>query len=199
MTDQTITLPLVDDAGFTKLAGPMTVYNFDEHGAYTGSETIFRPEGVSPPANATFIAPPAVSPGQVAVFHPTKNGLGTWDVAEDHRGTIVYNKATGVAVQVTAPGPVSSDYTTQCPTFSWAKWDEATNAWVVDVQARTEALRQQANTIMQTSLMPMTNYLTQIGRQPGPKFLAYRDAIQNIAWGSDEVDALPTAVNNPIL
>lgn len=192
-------LPPVNGDGFTNYEGPMVVYNFDRFGAYTGSETIYRPEGFGPPGNATFIAPPEVPSGHVAVFHPTRNGLGSWEVVEDHRGTVVYSKADGSGIQVVEPGPVSSSYTTQQPTSAWAKWDEATNAWVIDTDARTAALRQQANSIMQTLIMPMTNYLTQMGRQPGPKFSAYREAIQDIAWGNTEVDALPPTVQNPTL
>lgn len=84
------------------------------------------------PANATFEKPPTVSKGFVAVFVN-----GAWDVVEDNRKTIIYDKENPAqSILVNFLGPISKGFTTQKPDCPFPMWDEANNKWIVNEEKR---------------------------------------------------------------
>lgn len=77
------------------------------------------------PANATEVAPPDVGKNQVAAFID-----GAWQITEDRRGDVVYNKADTSKWTVEDIGPLPNKYTVEIPASSRDTWDEDSQAWI---------------------------------------------------------------------
>lgn len=76
------------------------------------------------PAFSTLSIPPSVKKGEVVIFNN-----GKWDIVEDHRSELIYNKLTGELAIMTGIGKIPKEYTTQKPPED-SKWEDG--KWVVD-------------------------------------------------------------------
>ena len=109
----------LDKNGLAKLAGTLTIYNFDAvSGEFTGSNDEYLAQGVDLPANACITAPPIIEAGRVAIYQNE-----AWTVVADHRGKMVYSVTDGTAVMINAPGDYPADTTPLKPATAWDKWD----------------------------------------------------------------------------
>ncbi|GAB6035836.1 hypothetical protein JCM15519_03950 [Fundidesulfovibrio butyratiphilus] len=124
----------------------MQLYAYDKSGAFTGTRAAqlsparpYNADG-SPNwlmiASATELAPPAVEPGQAAVFDGQ-----AWRVVEDHRGEAVYSTADGTRIVIAALGPMPEGCTQIPRPGMHYTWDG--QAWRADmdaIRARAEAV-----------------------------------------------------------
>lgn len=144
----------LDKNGLAKLAGTLTIYNFDaESGEFIGSSDEFLAQGVGLPANACITAPPATETGRVALYRD-----GSWLNVADHRGKTVYSVTDGTAVLIDAPGHYPADTTPLKPATAWDKWDG--EKWVTDpVEEKAAAIKEAAD--RQAALINEANNITQ--------------------------------------
>ncbi len=82
------------------------------------------------PANSTYIAPPDIPAGFVAVFNSDE---ASWHLVEDHRGKTVYDVASGDALFISELGPLPENVTWLSPEGEFQKWNGT--AWVKDAEA----------------------------------------------------------------
>ena len=90
------------------------------------------------PANATELAPPAVAPGQVAVF-----SNAAWTLVPDHRGETVYDVETRLPGMMASIGPVPEGHTLQAPPLACHVWQDG--QWIEDNERLLEAMRRERN------------------------------------------------------
>jgi phage terminase large subunit GpA-like protein len=91
------------------------------------------------PAHCTTVSPPAAKRGFVAIFDDAEQA---WSEHEDHRGTVVYDVATGQEIYITEPGPLPPGTTGIAPGGAFEKWDGS--AWIKDEMAERQALVESA-------------------------------------------------------
>lgn len=82
------------------------------------------------PMYSTTNAPPIVGENEVACFINNE-----WVEREDHRGSIIYNKKTGISTTILEIGEISTNYTTLVPP-EFSVWK--TNKWVIDKTKKKE-------------------------------------------------------------
>jgi hypothetical protein len=108
----------------------LTLYQVDLFGAFTGATWAARrsPADKDPvwliPDGATTLAPPPAGDGEVAVLRD-----GKWSVVPDYRGQSLYDKATGIARVIEAPGEISDGETLQAPPSPRHVW--AVDRWTL--------------------------------------------------------------------
>ncbi|MBX3503320.1 MAG: DUF4376 domain-containing protein [Alphaproteobacteria bacterium] len=99
------------------------LFHVDRFGAFNGATSTARRSPADEgevwliPEGATTKAPPVPQTGKVAVLH-----TGTWSVVDDHRGLTVYDKATGAARVIEAPGSIGEDETPEGPPTPLHRW-----------------------------------------------------------------------------
>lgn len=160
----------------------------------------YKNPGDAPRENATYVVPPQVPSGMVAVFKPGSNHLGSWYLAEDHRGTVVYSKNTQDRMIWQQPGAIGSAYTTKAPTSSYQVWDEAKGEWVSDPNQERAALAKKAYDRYVGQILPDNQTLAISGIQTGPQYAQYVSRVMAIMSGSDTTSTeLPPVPQNPTL
>jgi len=113
----------------------MILYCYNESGAFTGPVS----PALSParpfvngqpnylrPVRSTNQAPPAAKPGFIPMF----DGAG-WSLAEDHRGTVVYDTVTLTPSTIRTLGPIPAGSVATPPPSPNHTWNGS--AWVLDL------------------------------------------------------------------
>ncbi len=98
------------------------------------------------PANATDKEPPVFTSNQIPVMVN-----GNWEIKEDHRGKIVYDKATAQELTISEIGEIPADFTLLVP-CKYPKWDGT--KWVED-----ESRKPTYADLRRPEYPPMTDYL----------------------------------------
>lgn len=107
-----------------------TLYHIDKFGAFTGTTSAARrsPADRDPvwliPDSATTKEPPPAGESETAVLRD-----GKWSVVPDNRGRSAYEKATGVARVIEAPGDIDEGETLQAPPSPRHVW--AVDRWTL--------------------------------------------------------------------
>ncbi|MVT83199.1 tail fiber assembly protein [Pantoea agglomerans] len=144
----------LDKNGLAKLAGTVTVYNFNAvSGEFTGSSDEFLAQGVGLPGNACIIAPPDTEAGRIVLYRD-----GNWLDVADHRGETVYSLTDGAAILIDMPGGYPADTTPLKPATAWDKWDG--EKWVTDPAAEKAASIKEARE-QQAALISEVTRITQ--------------------------------------
>ena len=135
-----MTTAIFDENHLASQAGTATVYNFDALSREClGSSVEYLAVGVGIPANSTLDKSLAGKPG----FAVRRNAaLDGWEYAADHRGSDVYEKATGVKRTLTQLGDYPDDVTPLAPATPYDLWNGS--AWVTDDAAQQAAQIAQA-------------------------------------------------------
>ncbi|HDV8499862.1 TPA: tail fiber assembly protein [Enterobacter bugandensis] len=124
----------------SKEAQTITVYNLRaDTSEFIGAGDAWVPPHTGLPANCTYIEPPEIPVGQVAIFDEAKQA---WSLIEDHRGVTVYDSTSGVSTVIDALGPLPENVVTTAPSGQYEKWDG--KAWVKDEEAEKNALLAEA-------------------------------------------------------
>lgn len=79
---------------------------------FIGEGDAYIPPHTGLPANSTYIAPPDIPAGFVAVFNSDE---ASWHLVEDHRGKTVYDVASGDALFISELGPLPENVTWLSP------------------------------------------------------------------------------------
>lgn len=125
--------PVFDESGLAITAGDIRCFYYDSLTfEYTGWSDEYIHVGVSMPGRSTDIDPGDEIPGKVAVFTG-----GAWIQQEDHRGTVVYSTADGMASTVDYIGEIKPGFTQLMPATRFDKWDG--EKWVTDTEAQHSA------------------------------------------------------------
>lgn len=167
----------------------MILYCYDESGVYTGpvspALSPARPfVGGEPnylhPARSTDKAPPEAGPGFVPMFDGLK-----WSVAEDRRGTMAYDAATGKPMVVTCLGPLPEGWVEIPPPSDCHVWSG--DAWLEDPSLRLAQVRRE-----RTARLASCDW-TQLADAPlsGPSkaaWAAYRQELRDYpaGWNTDK-------------
>lgn len=96
------------------------------------------------PAFSTPIKPPEVGHGFVPCFID-----GSWEVKEDHRGTIAYRKSDGKPMLITMIGSIPEELTVISPVNDCSFWEG--DGWKVDLQKANEAKKQRIKSFLSSS------------------------------------------------
>ncbi|EJT8692915.1 tail fiber assembly protein, partial [Escherichia coli] len=100
--------------------------------------------------NSTYIAPPDIPVGFVAVFNSDE---ASWHLVEDHRGKTVYDVASGDSLFISELGPLPENITWLSPEGEFQKWNGT--AWVKDTEAeklfRIREAEETKNSLMQVA------------------------------------------------
>ncbi|MCM4423806.1 tail fiber assembly protein, partial [Escherichia coli] len=75
---------------------------------FIGEGDAYIPPHTGLPANSTYIAPPDIPAGFVAVFNSDES---SWHLVEDHRGKTVYDVASGDALFISELGSLPESVT----------------------------------------------------------------------------------------
>lgn len=182
--------PGFDVDGFATQSGDYTVYAFDpSSGVYDGPQQHFIQQFTGPPAGTTIVEPPSFEAGKVTVWDSERSA---WNVVEDHRGTVVWDKDTGSQYTVSSPGPIPSGMTTQAPPSSYCRWDAEKGEWVVDKDAQRRALVSQAKSAMQKASTAFSQNGWSIGVEVPDSVKAYVQSLSAIIQGKEDAgDRLP--------
>lgn len=125
--------PVFDENGLATEPGDIRCFYYDSLTfEYTGWSDEYIHVGVSMPGRSTDIDPGDEIPGKVAVFTG-----GAWIQHEDHRGTVVYSTADGMASTVDYIGEIKPGFTKLMPATGFDKWDG--EKWVTDTEAQHSA------------------------------------------------------------
>ncbi len=79
---------------------------------FIGEGDAYIPPHTGLPANSTYIAPPDIPAGFVAVFNSDES---SWHLVEDHRGKTVYDVASGDALFISELGSLPENVTWLSP------------------------------------------------------------------------------------
>lgn len=79
---------------------------------FIGEGDAYIPPHTGLPANSTYIAPPDIPAGFVAVFNSDE---ASWHLVEDHRGKTVYDVASGDALFISELGSLPENVTWLSP------------------------------------------------------------------------------------
>ncbi len=127
---KTITL---NDDGLANESGNITVYHYDlQTGEYIGSSEEFLMQGIGIPDHSTFLPPPPVEKGMVAIYRD-----GSWHILVDHRGEIVYSTINGSEIYIFDIGDYPKDTTLLKPATKYDTWDA--QKWITDANAQKAA------------------------------------------------------------
>ena len=117
---------------------------------FIGEGDAYIPPHTGLPANSTYIAPPDIPAGFVAVFNSDES---SWHLVEDHRGKTVYDVASGDALFISELGPLPENATWLSPEGEFQKWNGT--AWVKDAEAeklfRIREAEETKNSLMQAA------------------------------------------------
>ncbi|EAO2687540.1 DUF4376 domain-containing protein [Salmonella enterica] len=109
---------------FTFLNKPqiLSVFNFSpDTKEYIGESDAYIAPNTGLPGNCTQVQPPKIKSGFTPVW------LGEeWQLVEDHRGQIVYNKESGHQVNITELGGLSENVTIISPMSKFDRWNGET-------------------------------------------------------------------------
>ena len=115
----------------------LTIYHYNSEGLYIGSSVLDDSLGDKSitgawmiPWGATDIKPPNLPANKGAKF---LNGV--WELVEDFRGVVHYNKTTKEEVVIQTIGQVADFLTNKIPIEEPCKWDIQTNTWIIDQEA----------------------------------------------------------------
>lgn len=124
--------------GFSKQTREVKVFHFDgKNGEFLGFEKVIIPPNTGLPADCTIVPPPAWKDGYALVWKSD-----VWDYRPDHRGKIVYEKATGKSSEITEIGDIPDSFTTTAPDVEYPQWNNG--AWVVNDALRDSEKKEQA-------------------------------------------------------
>lgn len=122
---------VLNNHGIATRAGDITVYNFDgDTREYRSSSVEYLAVGVGIPANSCSDAPGNMKAG-FAVCRTV--GADKWEYVPDHRGETVYDKISGLPVEITVPGDYPDNVTAIAPSTPYDTWNG--NQWVIDEDA----------------------------------------------------------------
>ncbi|WP_052447732.1 tail fiber assembly protein [Serratia symbiotica] len=125
---------------FSDNAQTIRVFNFlADTKEFIGAGDAYIPANTGLPACCTEIEGPQPEKGCVICFDPDKQA---WFQIENHRGEVVYDKATAHERVIELLGPLPDGYTYVKPIGDYVKWDG--EKWVSDIEAENEALISQA-------------------------------------------------------
>lgn len=117
---------------------------------FIGEGDAYIPPHTGLPANSTYIAPPDIPAGFVAVFNSDE---ASWHLVEDHRGKTVYDVASGDALFISELGSLPENVTWLSPEGEFQKWNGT--AWVKDTEAeklfRIREAEETKNSLMQVA------------------------------------------------
>ncbi|MBW0652348.1 tail fiber assembly protein, partial [Escherichia coli] len=117
---------------------------------FIGEGDAYIPPHTGLPANSTYIAPPDIPAGFVAVFNSDE---ASWHLVEDHRGKTVYDVASGDALFISELGSLPENVTWLSPEGEFQKWNGT--AWVKDAEAeklfRIREAEETKNSLMQAA------------------------------------------------
>lgn len=117
---------------------------------FIGEGDAYIPPHTGLPANSTYIAPPDIPAGFVAVFNSDE---ASWHLVEDHRGKTVYDVASGDALFISELGPLPENVTWLSPEGEYQKWNGT--SWVKDAEAeklfRIREADETKNSLMQVA------------------------------------------------
>ncbi|WP_223535851.1 tail fiber assembly protein [Serratia sp. JSRIV004] len=119
-------------------AKTIKVYNFmADTKEFIGVSDCYIPAGTGLPAYCTVLEAPKAAEGCVVCFDNNE-----WQQREDHRGSVVYDKATKQKRVIELLGPLPDGYTSLKPQGDFVMWDG--EKWVTDIEAEKAALEKQA-------------------------------------------------------
>lgn len=113
--------------GFAATSGWSTVYRVSLSGEFTGADEELVVAGTGLSAGAYLDTPPSPVAGQAVVR--TETG---WELIDDHRGFVVYDKHTRLSSVIEQLGPISDSVTLIPPSSQFDVWDDISNSWVVN-------------------------------------------------------------------
>lgn len=151
MIEQFTPKTTLDEKGFASESGWIDVATIDRDSReFTGCSHEFVSAGTGLAAGSYLDAPAGDCPaGKVWVRAMDNSG---WEAIEDHRGTEVYDKATGNQLTITELGQLPEGVTPLAPPYPFSVWNEATQGWDKDSAAEQERILQQANALQFASL-----------------------------------------------
>lgn len=162
----------------------MLIYHYDSSGIFLTSGEArpspkdgFYPDGEPKcwlvPANATLIAPPETTPGQVAVWSDSG-----WTLTEDNRGAWMYRKTDGYPQRMRMLGPIPDAFTLVPRPDSGHRWDDANGCWVPDLGVLEELARSERNAKLAASDWTQLPDVTLTEEQKAA-WSAYRQALRD--------------------
>lgn len=104
---------------FSDEAQTISVYNYSPDTLeYIGISDAYIAPNTGLPGNCTLIAPPEIQPGSTPVWTGDN-----WELAEDHRGQVFYDKQTGNQILITELGLLPDNATIISPSSVFDRWD----------------------------------------------------------------------------
>lgn len=146
---------------------------------FIGAGDAYVPAHTGLPANCTDVEPPKVKDGEVAVFDDKKN---IWNVVDDHRGRVVFNKITRQPFVINALGAISDDDTLIEPASPYDKWDG--DKWVKDSGLLKLALINKAEEKRQQLLLTANETVSDWKVELQLETISDDDRTRLIAWMS---------------
>ncbi|MGL4349550.1 MAG: tail fiber assembly protein [Aeromonas veronii] len=119
----------LNERGFAVQSGYMNVYRAKEAtNEYLGEVESFLVMGTGCAANEYPDQPEVeAKPGFCIVRSQSKD---CWELSEDHRGEVCYDKETGQQVTISELGQIPSNLTDKAPSSKYDEWNEEKSAWV---------------------------------------------------------------------
>lgn len=119
----------LNERGFAVQSGYMNVYRAKEAtNEYLGEVESFLVMGTGCAANEYPDQPEVeAKPGFCIVRSQSKD---CWELSEDHRGEVCYDKETGKQVTISELGQIPSNLTDKAPSSKYDEWNEEKSAWV---------------------------------------------------------------------
>ncbi|EHD7191587.1 DUF4376 domain-containing protein [Escherichia coli] len=93
----------------------------------TGESDVYIPPHTGLPAGCTTTEPPHIPEGFAALFDEVRQ---RWELAEDHRGKVVWETTSGDEITITEIGPLPENTTTAAPSSAAEKFTDG--EWVED-------------------------------------------------------------------
>ncbi|WP_270687242.1 tail fiber assembly protein [Aeromonas sp. D3] len=145
----------LDEHGFATSDGWVEVATKDrESNEFTGCCHEWVSEGTGISAGSYLDRPSGDAPAGKAWVRTADDSK--WELVDDHRGLVVYDKTTTHPQTIGELGPLPESVTTQVPPGQFVIWDEAEQSWVTDQVTEQAHSRQMAES-QQTTLLLVAN------------------------------------------
>lgn len=151
----------------------VTLYSFDEHGAYCGLFEYNWAKGTGLASNTTLKTPPVVGSGFVAVF----NG-DSWDTVPDNFGKTAYKKSDGSPIKIDFYGEPTEDLTFDEP-IPHGVWVDG--SWV-DIRSPEEIAEDERKSMPDLSPMQFDLKLHNAGLLQTVRDYVASNEVMNIAY-----------------
>lgn len=193
--------------GFATQNGWIKVYDYNNpNREYSHARYEYIVIGTTQAAQACLDEPPHQPEANQAIIRSADDK--SWEFIEDYRGTQVYNKENPKHTDIVSNlGPINPEYTDKVPGFEFSKWDEESDNWIEDEEAKTAYLVMEKKNEQSIRISEATNIIDDIqqklmfgiyegdeevaAKAKAKSWILYREEVKKLDFDADPTAEFP--------